>query len=798
MMTRMRILWISLSLAANSAACAQSSINASTNSAVGSKGNTKAGAAQAAAQIAASEALATAAAAQTMAQQAQTTAGALDSMTVNSIDYPFVYDAVELPVSIHGEWVSSTATGTDNTSAMASIVAAASVGPIIPTGVAVEADIKNGFQKTIHFPSGARIKLRTFPPRMPDGVNLDAPNVTFFISDPAGHGPVWANTNPGNTFGTTHDTLRNFKVVYVGNRSSTGWGWGVVTGTSLTVDGVSCYGFSICGVVAGVEYSSIIRSNISHAKIGIAFLPGSNGSSTSPAVPAIDGHPSINNNTWGNTFRGNQINIVCNGCTTSTFGAGSASFGSVANIVFGAIDFPFLDTITMTGARSAVCTPSSTIALTIDHSSATLPAEGILVVGPDGHPLGAYQVNGGKGFTKDNPRVTVPAPSGSAPGCTLPPALTAHIFAMTGVLPFAGEANAGESQNIVHDQNMESEAVDALGIMGRPRMGFQIVAGPNAQLNTFDAIVNGLGTGAPQGFARHLRVEGGKNVVIRPLLSHMVDPVTGSTCPFIETQGLEIDATQESGPPEDLLCGPNAVPDYNSYSSPVRGWNGPLLSTRGLSAFGTTTGRAYQDTFLDVHIPGESSARVTGLIAGVVGYGDGAHPQDVTVGRVLGSALGGIWGPIAGAYSAAPTAVGLHGGVPQSIDRFISTNANSPAPPVGQPPSPGSSGIPKNAVCEATYNWNGRGSNWSTWAFGVIAHCNNGQNGGDLVYQSFNHPKGFELYSPAPIAALGIIAQQAIAPRAGSTCYQANQFIFSQDKHITYCSGNPGTWQTVF
>jgi hypothetical protein len=719
------------------------------------------------------------------------------AIDVNPINFSGYYcNAVETPVSLNGEYQYSTATGTDGTTALASAIAAASRGmPAVPIGAAAEAEAHTTFQRTIRFPDGCGILISSFP-TIPDGVLLEGNNVSFYITATSGNGPLFVSTDAGSpaTSGTWNEQIKNLRVVYVGTPGThTGICAGFIQGGTSTIDNVSTFGCHIGIAVAGTEYSTITHNKSAHNDIGIALLPASF-ATIGPNVPAAiskTGTPSINNVVIDNTSRNNKINYWLNGATTNIIYAGSASFGYMADIVLGAADFTYVNNLTISGGSTEVCTANATIPLTLTGGSPTLPASAAFMTDSSGHAIGVSTSGsnliipsdqGGKGYATA-PTVTVPT---GTPGCSTPPTITASITSLSG-LPFSGEATAGSAQNEIVSFNAENESVDANGNLNRPSTGFQVILGTSANDTVVRRMVNGV-DGSGYGNAFFMRSEALNNIVYDSLLVPTVDLASGSICPYMETQGLEVHFVGKVTAPESEVCGSNSLPDY-SYAVKFIGWDSNLLKAHGFSGVGQASGDGSSDTLVQGSEPGDAVKRFIAAMDGTASYSSGSVAYDVQTKRTGTTLWGGTWGVSTGSYGNAPWYVASNEGVPQGFFRFVSSNATATYPNIS------SSGIPTNSLCEATVQWNGTGSG-VTAAYGGLASCNDGQGDGDIIYQATGTLNTMTWISGL-VAVNSLKTSQTTQPTIGSTCYAANQFLFSQVPSIIYCNGNPGVWVAV-
>jgi hypothetical protein len=591
--------------------------------------------------------------------------------------------------------------------------------------------------------------------------------------------------------------------------------------------GVSCFGFNLGIVSAGNEYSDFSDSYTAWNNIGVANLPASfstvvNGVQV-PARIAGTGTPSLDNHFNGITSVFNRVtNWLFNGSNTNTVSGGSSSNGGMADVVFGAIDAPYIDTITIAHASSAVCPPNSTVPLTLSGGRPALPPFAAMQIDAGGHPIGVQgsngstmvdgsgnlvipTINGGKGFSS--------IPTVTAPACKISPTLTAHVQAWTGVLPFAGDASGdgvnltGASQNIFEESDMENEG-SIVTRLNRNSSGFQFLEDVSANTNTIRN--NTIGIGGSYQYQHVFRDEGFGNRHLDTNVAASVDPVTGASCSGVATQQGEVAVLSGIFDPENQLCGAN---DRVDTASRFVGWDGNLLKSRGISVVGS-----------------------------------GANPATVQLVTTGSTPMGGIFGisaaPGSGYYSPAPTMTGSRDGVPEPTGTFLSTNsdpspttsftgdgvagsnkvaiANIPnAPysiavnsilsgpgvpagtrvvrnaggqltvskplrasgshvnfvttPVGQV---GSKGIPAHSSCTYAYHWNGGGSDPTTWTFDVNATCDG------AFYLSQGQISGQEKYSLAGVVA-STFTGHLFTP-ASSTAIACSPGMFFDDANYHY------------
>ena len=694
---------------------------------------------------------------------------------------PLVCDAVETPVltGFRGQYMYSTSTGTDSTAILALAVGSSninlSLGAANPVGASAELEAHTTFRRRLVLPDGCNYRVSTWPALTgTDGLKIAGNRTSGYITSTSGNGPVFASMDTGNTSGTSNNSIEEARFVYTGGLpgTSTGNCAGFIGGGHNQMHHVSCFGFNLGIVDAGNEYSDFSDSYTAWNNVGVANLPATfstfSGTAQIPAAIAGYGTPALDNQFTGITSVQNRVtNWLFNGSNTNTMRGGSSSRGGMADVVFGAIDSPFIDTITIAGASNAVCPTSTTgslVPLTFAGGSPTMPASAALQVSASGSIVGALlsdgvtamvdgsgnliipTSNGGKGFTS--------APSVTAPACTGQFTLTAHVQTWTGILPFSGDASGdgvnltGAGQNIFEEMDMENEGSNSVGL-NRNTSGFQVLEDVSANTNTFKN--NTIGIGGSYGYERVFRDEGLGNRHLDTNVSALTHPVTGATCIGIATQDGEVSALSAVVDPENQICSAN---DTVNTASRFEGWDGAYKKLRGISI-----------------------------------ANNGATVQLTTT---ASTALGGVFGiPAGGGYiSPAPTMVGNLYGVPEDTGTFLSTNSNPPltttitgdgvagsnvigianvgppyvvvansilsgpgvqtgtrikssaggkmtltlpltatnsgatysAFPVGQI---GSSGIPLGSVCSYARQWGGGGSDPTTWAFFGTATCGN-------------------------------------------------------------------------
>lgn len=547
------------------------------------------------------------------------------------LDFGAKCDAVEVPVMQNSIYLYSKGSGTDDTAAFRAWAAAlgTTVPARVPIGASAELQAHTIFQGVGRLPAGRACLLTSFP-ALPDGLRLEGNNATLLISSPGGSGPVFRNINGGNTPGTDNDALLNFRVVYVGPPGeSTGAGAGFMLGGHEQMHGVSAFGFNIGGLLAGVEYSQISGNFFAWNSVGLALVAG--GYTDHAYIDIVQGFPTLDNTLESNTLRNNKVNYWLDGGNTNHIGASHNGFASVADVVMGALDFPYIDTLAIKDANAAICTANATIPLLITDPDATLPAEAILVTDAHGHPTGAYSVNGGKGYVQANTSVRVPTGS---PGCRTPPVVTVHVASMAGVVPQTG-GRRGASQNYIDYADMEGEGTDAAGHMGRPNTGFQVILDATASDNVFLRPVTGIGTGTPQGFARFMRNEGGNNLVLYPLIpQNPPDPLTGAACPFMNTGSLDLRFSRGTLDAATATCDGNGRTRADVHTA-FTGWDDAInFMAHGFAGYGTSPQNAPFDLLLKGQEPGDTKPRTFLTQSGSLDLGPGGDlPFDVAVGR---------------------------------------------------------------------------------------------------------------------------------------------------------------------
>ena len=714
---------------------------------------------------------------------------------ISAAEYGLVCDAKEIPVSAHGVFQNATlAPGfTDNTVAIANFVAALGVANgTAPQGANGETTTGPIHQKKGILPPGCSYALSSWPNSIPEAVLLDGNQSSGYITSASGHGPYW-DSLIGT--GTSNNTAHGFRLVYAGPMGqSTGDGITILGGGYNKIYDNDVFGFR-SGVALGAgEYTNVYGNNLAHNALGIMALSATfanNG--VTPSTFSATGTPSINNNFWGNTYRGNKVNVWFNGSTTSVIGPGSASFGSVAGIVFGALDFLYVDAITISGGASATCAPSQTVALAFADPKGTLLPEGIIETDSSGHLKGAFSTNGGRVSSG----VTVSVSKPTALKCNATVSLTPHIASMASYLPFGGVATAGNSQNILEPQNIENEGIDANGNYQRPQSGYQIIADPSAGDLYIERPINGLSNNDPSLFAHFMLNQGVNTKVLDPLVYGFLDSSTGATCPFVSTTPMKIIGSGHDVDNSGFVCNSAYVTDYATGHG-ITGFDNGLLQDHGFSAYGFGSS---SDLFLKSRVPGDTHPRVAVAVDGTTSLSIGSSPADIQFGPynyrfAQSPAMGRIYGLATGkgVRSDEPIGVSVTGGQLNFTENFNATNSSAAYP------NPGSSGIhpgPLGSLCKGTWQYDGNGTG-PTAHYGAIATCNNGQDGIEQVYKSLGQTLGSEVWTPGGVALESIAATQARSPAAGTPCYQPNQFTFWQDKHILFCNGNPGTWSTIF
>ncbi len=740
-----------------------------------------------------------AASAQTPAQQVSSAATRAQDRTafISAAEFGLVCDAVETSVTLNGVHKYSTvnANATDNTRAIANFVAA--LGVANGTGRMGAGGESNDTQ--IHqlrgvMPPGCSYALSSWPNFVPEAVDLEGNQSSGYITSPSGHGPYW-DALVGK--GTSNNTAHGFRLVYAGPiGQSKGDGITMLGGAFNKLRDNDIFGFRSGIALGGVEYTHVNGNNLAHNVMGIMALSATFANDgVTPSVFSASGTPSINNNFEDNTYRVNKVNLYCNGCTTSVFGVGSASFGTVAGIVLGALDFSYVESYTVTGGSTAVCTASSTIPLSYSDRNGTLLPEGIIKTDKKGHVIGAYSTNGGRVSSG----ITTIIPKSSSLGCTIPPTLTPHLASMADDLPFKGMSSANSSQNIITYQNIENEGADANGILWRPSSGYQVIADSSANDLYLVRPINGLGTGDPTGFAHFMLNMGTNTKILDPLVSALADPSTGATCPFVSTQKMKIIGDGYDQDNSGSICNTSYVADYTTPHG-ISGWDNGLLQAHGFRGYGFGQPT---DTLLKGQVKGESSARSSVLVNGDLFAGPGGtFGFDVHLGRMGYTPIGEVYGLVQGISLCTPTLASSLGSgagplptgtqyAPSFFTCFKSTNSKATNP------NPGSLGIPggpNGYVCTVGYNWNGGGSNLATWTYDATASCDGAQGEGHFIYQSFGRTIGKEQYALSSITA-NLAATQATAP--SGTCYTPYQEVIARDGSHTFCGASGSQWKTT-
>ena len=574
------------------------------------------------------------------ATQISATLAQMRAASISAAEYGLVCDAVEIPYSINGVYQYSTlqAGYTDNTTAIANFVAALGVANgSASQGAGGETTTGPIHQRRGIMPPNCSYAVTSWPASIPEAVEINGNQSSGYITSANGHGPMWDSVIGT---GTSNNTAHGFRLVYAGPiGQSTNDGITFLGGGFNKAYDNDVFGFRAAIGLGATEYTNIYSNNFSHNIIGIMDLAASfaNGPS-SPSAYGQYGTPSINNNFWGNTYRGNLVNIWLNGATTSVIGMGSASFGVNSGIVLGALDFNYVDTIAMSG--TSACTASATIPLTFTDANGTLLPEGILKTNSSGVATGAFSVNGGKVSSG----VTISVPTSSTLGCTTAPTLTPHIASMASHLPFTGVASAGNGQNIIEPQNIENEGTDANGNFLRPKMGYQIMADSSVGDLYIMRPMNGLDNSAPELFAHFMLNQGVNTKVYDPLVYGFLDPVTQATCPFVSTTKMFIDGPGHDQDNSGFICNSSYTTDYATQHG-ITGWDNGLFQTHGFSGYGFGSASDY---FLSSHVPGDTYLRMECTVAGKCLYSNGSSFYDISVGRLSA----GVYGLDVGTFQA--------------------------------------------------------------------------------------------------------------------------------------------------
>ncbi len=783
--------------------------------------------------------------------KAPATAMALGADPTSFAPFNPVCDAVEKPVTItnnFGQYLYSTinSNSTDNTAALALAVGASNVtvslGAATPIGASAEFEAHTTFRRVLAIPDGCNYRVSTWPALVGvDGLKIRGNRSSGYISSTSGNGPIFYSSNAGSTSGTNHDSIEEHRFVYVGGPpgTSTGNCAGFVGGGHNLMHGVHCFGFNLGIVNAGNEYSNFTDNESAWNNVGVASVPATFSSYNSqnqvvPSAIAGNGTPSVDNHFSGNIVRNNRVaNYVFNGASTNTVRNGSATNGGMADVVFGAIDSPYVDTITLAGWAAAACPPNSTVQLVLAGGGYTLPAFAVMYTDARGHPTGVT-LNGGATQEDSSGNLILPTlnggkryssePTVTAPACTTPPtSMTAHVQAWTGVLPFSGDASGdgvnltGASQNIFEENDLENEGVLNTRL-NRNQSGFQFLEDVSANTNTIQTNTVGLGIGG-YAYQKVFRDEGIGNRHLSNNLPPLVDPITAATCSGIATQDGEVSALSGISDPENQIC--NADDTVNTASR-FEGWDGAYKKLRGLSI--------------------------------------SANGATVQLTTTASTALGGVFGisnaPGAGYNSPAPTMTGSLYGVPETTGTFVSTNSNSPATTIFQgdgkagstqigiakiPNSPyyiavnsiltgpgvpagtrvlknqggkltvsqaltatnngatyttypvgqvGTLGIPSGSVCSYAYQFNGTGSDPTTWQYDVTAVCGNG--GSFALYGSSGKIMGQERYG---IPSLTVNLGATVATPYTGTCYAPHTEIINYNGSHSWCGHSGDQWK---
>ena len=754
-----------------------------------------------------------------------------------------VCDVVETPVltDFRGQYKYTTSAGSDSTAILAMAIGSSnlsiSLGAANPVGVSAELEAHTSFRRVLAFPDGCNYRVATWPTLTGvDGLKIKGNRSSSYITSPSGSGPVFASMDSGNTSGTSNNWIEDMRVVYTGGLpgTSTGNGAGFIGGGHNQMHGVGVYGFNLGIVNAGNEYSVFSDSYAAWNNVGVANLPASFSTFTGgvqiPAAIAVDGTPALDNQFSGITAVQNRVtNWLFNGSNTNTVRGGSSSRGGMADIVFGAIDAPYIDTITVAGGNATTCPPSSTITLTIAGGSPSLPASAVLYSDASGHILPIYLAsgapyadasgnfiiptsNGGKGFTS--------VPTITAPACSVPPtSMVAHVQAWTGILPFAGDAMGGggnligAGQNIFEEQDVENEGENQVG-MNRNTSGFTVLMDASANTNTIKGLIPGIGGNYE--YQRLFRDEGLGNRFVETNIGALAHPVTGATCIGIATQDGQVSALSGVADAENQICNAN---DTVNSSSRIEGWDGPNRLFRGvtLAANGTrvqlgVTANTPIGGVLGIPA-GSGYVPPTPIMAGNL-YGvpedagtfvsTNTDPPSTTT--ITGDGYAGTYqigiANVGPPFQVVPNSILSGPGVPAGtrikstaggkltttvLLTASSTGATFSAFPVGQI---GSSGIPSNSICSYVRQSNGSGSDPTTWQYNATASC--GSAGSMATYGSLGKIMGQEAWGLTTITSnLGATAS---SPYTG-TCYAAYTEVINYDGSHSYCGASGSQWK---
>lgn len=313
------------------------------------------------------------------------------------------------------------------------------------------------------------------------------------------------------------DTWIGGRIVYAGPvGNSTGTGFRVDDALDENFSNVHVYGFKTCMSIEAVEYSHIDFNQMAHCGTGLKVTTGW----TTPGGASMPGGGvSIDNQFFGDVTRLNKINLWLNGAAANRFYAGTASFASVANIVFGANPPNYISAISLSNASAAVCPANSTEPITFtDPTGAGVGAEGVITVNSSGVPTGAYSTNGGMNYSL---RTTA-----AVPGCSAQPGLAPVVATTSGMGAYDGAATQNTGSNFISRMDMESEGVDSKGNpTGRPATGFQILFSLNAGGNTVEEMQDNIGS-SPREFTRFARDLSGSNFFKYNQVNNLADPAT--------------------------------------------------------------------------------------------------------------------------------------------------------------------------------------------------------------------------------------------------------------------------------